>query len=275
MTEPIHIISLGAGVQSSAMALMASAGEITPMPQCAIFADTQAEPKSVYEWLIWLEKQLPFPVHHVTAGSLYESEMRIIRSKKSGRLYRKNSIPAFVLKPNGQKGLLGRACTLDFKINPLIKKAREIVGVKRDCGPVRVIVWIGISTDEAHRMKPSRKKFIENRWPLIDSGLSRKSCLKWMKDKGFPEPPRSACFFCPFHSDEEWLRLKNQEPESWTRAVEFERELIDAHSKQEVLVGTPYLHESCKSLEDVEFRDNKGRGQLDLFGNECEGLCGV
>ena len=41
--SPIHIISLGAGVQSSTMALMAACGEITPMPQCAIFADTQAE----------------------------------------------------------------------------------------------------------------------------------------------------------------------------------------------------------------------------------------
>lgn len=62
-----HIISLGAGVQSSTMALMAAAGEITPMPDCAIFADTQAEPKSVYKWLDWLEGQLPFPVIRVVA----------------------------------------------------------------------------------------------------------------------------------------------------------------------------------------------------------------
>lgn len=42
MADPIHVISLGAGVQSSTMALMAANGEITPMPKCAIFADTQA-----------------------------------------------------------------------------------------------------------------------------------------------------------------------------------------------------------------------------------------
>ena len=40
-----HIISLGAGVQSSTMALMAAHGEIGPMPDCAIFADTGAEPQ--------------------------------------------------------------------------------------------------------------------------------------------------------------------------------------------------------------------------------------
>ncbi|MBK8468120.1 MAG: hypothetical protein IPL32_20085 [Chloracidobacterium sp.] len=55
-----HIISLGAGVQSSTMALMAAHGEITPIPDCAIFADTQAEPQSVYTWLDWLEKSCHF-----------------------------------------------------------------------------------------------------------------------------------------------------------------------------------------------------------------------
>jgi len=48
----INVLSLGAGVQSSTMALMAAKGEITPMPDCAIFADTQAEPQSVYDsWI--------------------------------------------------------------------------------------------------------------------------------------------------------------------------------------------------------------------------------
>lgn len=82
MKEPIHIISLGAGVQSSCMALMAAAGEITPMPVAAIFADTQAEPKSVYVWLDWLEKQLPFPVHRVTAGNLADHSITLRYSKK-------------------------------------------------------------------------------------------------------------------------------------------------------------------------------------------------
>jgi 3'-phosphoadenosine 5'-phosphosulfate sulfotransferase (PAPS reductase)/FAD synthetase len=63
------IISLGAGVQSSTMALMAKHGEITPMPEFAIFADTQSEPSSVYRWLDWLGQQLPFPIIRVTKGN--------------------------------------------------------------------------------------------------------------------------------------------------------------------------------------------------------------
>ena len=65
-----NIISLGAGVQSSTMALMAAQGEIKPMPDAAIFVDTQWEPAYVYKWLDWLETQLPFPVHRPTAGDL-------------------------------------------------------------------------------------------------------------------------------------------------------------------------------------------------------------
>jgi hypothetical protein len=66
----LRVISLGAGVQSTTMALMAARGEIGPMPVCAIFADTRAEPKGVYAHLDWLERQLPFPVHRVSAGNL-------------------------------------------------------------------------------------------------------------------------------------------------------------------------------------------------------------
>jgi 3'-phosphoadenosine 5'-phosphosulfate sulfotransferase (PAPS reductase)/FAD synthetase len=67
----IHLISLGGGVQSSTMALMAAHGEISPMPKAAIFADTQAEPKSVYTWLDWLKPQLPFPVEALAQGQLF------------------------------------------------------------------------------------------------------------------------------------------------------------------------------------------------------------
>ena len=75
------ILSLGAGVQSSTLALMAAHGEITPMPDCAIFADTMGEPAEVYKWLDWLEKQLPFPVYRVTAGNLQDECLTLTEAK--------------------------------------------------------------------------------------------------------------------------------------------------------------------------------------------------
>jgi len=262
----MHAISLGAGVQSSTMALMAAAGEITPMPDAAIFADTQAEPRAVYEWLDWLEKQLPFPVYRVTAGSLYEGAVRI-RISKDGRPYLKNNIPVFMKKPDGTRGIMMRHCTADFKIDVIQRKIRELREDRQ------VVQWIGISWDEVHRMNDSRKSYISNRWPLIDLRVTRQKCKEWMERNGFPEPPRSACSFCPFHSDSEWKRLKDTDPQSFAEAVRFEKDYQDAFSKTPTIKGTPFLHGSLEPLENVSF--DESTDQLSLFGNECEGMCGV
>lgn len=320
MSEPIHILSLGAGVQSSTLALMAAAGEIGPMPTCAIFADTQVEPKAVYDWLDWLETQLPFPVYRVTAGNLWTESIRIRISKKTGQTYSRTLIPAFVDQGGGKKALLGRKCTAEFKVREIVKKAKSLVAhqmkewrkehrlslaawgnwVKEKAAAKKekrapnmgfpetswqemqeaalVEQWIGISRDEIERMKPSREPWSRSAWPLVEKGITRKDCLAWMKAHGFPEPPRSACRFCPFHSDEEWVRQRENEPEEFALSVQFEREL-NASLAQATgtarLAGAAYLHESMKPLDQVNFNQKPSHPQLSLFGNECEGMCGV
>lgn len=278
MSEPIHIISLGAGVQSSTMALMAAKGEIGPMPKAAIFADTQAEPASIYKWLDWLEKQLPFPVYRVTEGSLTDEQLRLRVSKKTGNIYARNMIPAYVAKDGGGKALLGRRCTADYKIKPIFRLAKKLGDVGRACKEVKVVQWIGISIDEAHRMKPSREKWADCVWPLIDKEMTRQDCLNWMAKNNYPTPPRSACIYCPFHSDHEWKRLRNEEPDEWQKAVEFDKKLREV-CKQATgtarVKGEVFLHNSLVPLDQVDFQSLPERNQLSLFGNECEGLCGV
>lgn len=295
-------LSLGAGVQSSVMALMAARGELTPMPQAAIFADTGDEPKSVYAWLTWLETQLPFPVHRVQRGILSVDAVKVVRSKKSGNLYMKGLIPAFVKGEDGGVSLLGRKCTSSYKIDVILTQMRNLVrpqllSYRRACsrhkkysaayeatvgGPYPkpspspiVHQWIGITTDEAHRMKPSRHPWLESQWPLIEKSMSRNDCLRWMREHGYPEPPRSACRYCPFHSDEEWLRQKTEEPEEFEKSVAFERALQEAARKQTALKGVPWLTRRCVPLDSIQFHDQPGKQQVSLFGNECEGLCGV
>ena len=259
-----HIISLGAGVQSSTMALMAAFGEIEPMPDFAVFADTQAEPESVYKWLAWLETQLPFPVYHVSKGDLAKDAVKIRHTRKTNKSYINVSIPTFQKRGN-VKGTLWRKCTTDYKVRPIQKFLRAH---KKD----GIIQWLGISTDEAHRQKDSRVSWIQNRYPLIEQNISRSDCLLWMESKKFPMPPRSACVFCPYHSDAEWIRLKQNEPEEFTRAVEFEQAIQKAQQNQESLKSIPFLHSTLRPLNLVEFRHEK---QLSLFGNECEGMCGI
>lgn len=274
MAGPLHVISLGAGVQSSTMALMAAHGEITPMPSCAIFADTQDEPIGVYGWLDWLERHLPFPVHRVTKGRLSDEVVRIVKSRKSGLRYMKGMIPAFVQNLDGSIGLLGRKCTETYKIGPIVARLRELALPRRGEKDILVSQWIGISTDEAQRMKPNRVSWIQNRFPLIDANFTRMHCLEWMRANGYPAPPRSACVYCPFHSPDEWLRLKTDDPEEFERAVQFERRMQNAKKRQQALSGTPFLHRSCKPLADVRF-ETLVDTTLDMFGNECEGMCGV
>jgi hypothetical protein len=270
-----HYISLGAGVQSSTMALMAAHGEITPMPDGAIFADTQAEPQAVYEWLDWLEKELPFPVHRVTAGNLREAALEKHVSAK-GETYFKTAIPFFTLAPNGDKGKVNhRSCTRDYKIRPLLKAARRLASVKRGERTPVVTQWIGISLDEMQRMKPAREPWVDIRWPLIEKRMTRHLCLEWMRLRGYPEPPRSACVFCPFHSSTEWRKLKTEDPISFDDAVDF-----DAEARR-LREGTnwkslPFVHRSLQPLDQVDLRNDVDRGQLTMsWLDECEGICGV
>jgi hypothetical protein len=256
------------------MALMAAHGEITPMPKAAIFADTQAEPPSVYEWLDWLEKQLPFPVERISAGNLEKRELIVRPSEKSGTMWRKSGVPMFT-DDGISFGQLPRTCTTDFKVVPLQSRIRFLAKIARGSKDIKAVVWLGISTDEIRRMKPSQKPYIEHRFPLIEKRMSRNKCLEWMADNSYPKPPRSACVFCPYHSDKEWRRLKSEEPESFQRAVEFERQVQAASLCSTTARATPFLHASRKPLDQVDLRTDAERGQLSLWMDECEGHCGV
>ena len=104
--------------------------------------------------------------------------------------------------------------------------------------------------------------------------MTRTDCFKWMEANGYPEPPRSACFYCPYHSNKEWNRLKTESPEEFAQAVEFEKSAQERAKECEVLRGTPFLHNSKVPLDEIDFTD-KHNDQFDFgFISECEGMCG-
>lgn len=256
-----NILSLGAGVQSSTLALMAALNELPYTVDCAIFSDTGWEPKAVYDWLDWLETQLPYPVYRVSAGNIRSD----ILSKADGNNERLAAIPWYTMDSQGKKGMGLRQCTGDYKIRPLQRKVVEILGGRPKGG---CNMLIGISTDEAHRMKPSKVQYIKHEYPLIDKGMSRIDCLNWMQSKGFPKPPKSSCIGCPYHSNEQWRSLSSEE---FADAV-----LIDkAIRNQPGFKSQQFMHRSCKPLDEIDFRTQEEHGQVNMFINECEGMCGV
>lgn len=257
----IRVLSLGAGVQSSTLALMIARGDLPPV-DCAIFSDTGWEPKAVYEWLDWLEQQLPFPVHRVSAGNLRQDQIN--RSKpSSGRIA---AVPWFTLSPKGKEGMGRRQCTAEYKLRPLQRKVVELMDRKRPKGGCEML--IGISMDEVWRMKPSRVQYIVNKFPLIEKQITRQACLRWMEERQYPKPPKSSCIGCPFHSDAQWRALS---PEEFADAVEVDR----AIRNQPGFRGQQFMHKSLKPLDQVDFSTLEERGQMNLFLNECEGMCGV
>ena len=262
----VDIISLGAGVQSSTMALMFARGELSPMPAAAIFADTGDEPQAVYRWLEWLQSlELPFPIIRARRPlTLSENMIAVVSASETEAVVGSYGyVPLFSRKSDGEKGMLRRQCTKNFKINVVQMAARQRFGKG-----TKFRMLIGISTDEAHRMKPSPVDSIENHYPLIEAGVSRGGCLRWMEERGYPTPPRSACVFCPYKSDSEWKELRRDSPEDFAAAVDFERAVTQGAKGTGVRL---YLHSSRKPLDEVDFSDD----QMDLFGEECEGMCGL
>lgn len=254
--EPIHVISLGAGVQSSTMALMAASGELPLRPDFAVFADTGDEPDEVYDWLATLKRLLPFKV--VTATS----------TKLSDNLFQWgfSQIPCFTKNSDGKPAKGKRQCTKHWKIMPMYRAMRLETGTKGKPLPAAHFkVAVGISTDEATRMKPSRERWVENTFPLVDANKSRRDCKAWLNSKGL-FAPKSACFYCPLKDNEAWARTA-ENPKLWPRVLEIDRRLNERGE---------YLHRSCVPMTEKPFlKDDDGNQQLNLFENECEGMCGV
>ena len=281
-SHTLTLLSLGAGVQSSTLLLMAEHGEITPRPDYAIFADTKWEPEAVYRHLDWLETQTSIPVLRVDNGrDLYQDVWDGVGH--TDKTF--TSIPVFAVDSNGSVQLSKRGCTSSYKIRPIQNKVRELIGRKKyvRSGPT-ALQYIGISKDEAIRMKDSDVSWIENSWPLIDAGMTRFDCIQWFHDR-YPDIvlPKSSCVGCPFHSDAQWLELAEDAPKEMDDAIALDRRLRDPDRPQNPnTVRLPeFLHRSTTPLADViaRLKRNAAEGtqiaMLDGFGNECEGHCGV
>ena len=78
---------------------------------------------------------------------------------------------------------------------------------------------------------------------------------------------------CPYRSNEEWLALKSTDPGDFQRAVEFDANLRRPRESDKYR-AQQFVHRSMKPLGEVDFggADEK---QINLFENECEGMCGV
>ncbi len=265
MSAPtIRVLSLGAGVQSTAVAILAARGDL-PRLDAAIFADTGWEPAAVYAHLGRLDREVlqpaGIPLHRVSMGN--------IRDDALDPGHRFASMPMYVTNPDGSQGMGRRQCTSEYKLKPILREVRRLLGapLREDGVPGRVQrgrwaeQWIGISTDESHRALTSKTgvSYARPRYPLLEpsiaEGLSRADCQRINAAAGFPGTPKSACIGCPFHGNPKWRALRDNAPDEWADAVAFDAAIRNgsarANAMGKPLRGQMYLHRSRVPLDQA------------------------
>lgn len=259
--SPLRVLSLGAGVQSSALALMMTHGEVEPA-DVVVFADTGDEPQAVYHWLKWLVKEMAMPFVTVQTGTGYADALR----KACATGCRVSTPPLFT----ESGGRINRQCTWDYKVIPIRRYVRPLLKRGQKCTMIR-----GISWDEQQRVKPSDVQYIEHEHPLctLEAQISRQDCKRWMASKGYPLPPRSACRMCPCRCNAGWAYMRDLAPGDFEQACKWDEMLRTGLPK---IKDKCYIHRSLVPLRYVDFSTDVDRGQGLLPGfSECEGMCGI
>jgi hypothetical protein len=251
----MRVLSLGWGWQSFTTVVMSALGDLEPV-DVAIHADTDFERQATYSfakrWTPWIEE------HGIKVVT--------VSSNATIRVWHGEMIPAFTKSDDESGAIYGQAlrtCTQRWKIAPMRRWLQD------NRNGEQVELWIGISTDEALRMKPSGVKYINNRYPLIEKSMSRKDCGLYLVEHGIEIPKKSACTFCPFHSTKEWRDVKDN-PKDWKEAIDVDRAIRDARTPYQL-----FLHPSRKPLSEVDLRTEQEKGQMSLWDEECEGMCGI
>lgn len=262
-------LSLGAGVQSTALLVCAVRGlHDVPRPDVALFCDTGCEPQWVYRglWRIaqWMaEQERPIPIRILSLGHGLLDHPRL-----------EVPPPVFVRNLDGSAGETRRQCTREYKIRPIEREARRLLGVApgRQVKGKLAAALIGISFDERQRARMSDKPWLVNVYPLVEELLSRDHCRRIIEAEGLPVPGKSSCIVCPYHDDAYWRTLREVEPESWERACQYDERIRHAVS---IKNGEAYLHRSLRPLREVPLPEDRQENLWDTPPQVCEGMCGV
>lgn len=251
MSAVKRVLSLGAGVQSTTVLLLAAEGRL-PKLDAAIFADTGWEPRAVYNHLDRLEREVAqpagIPILRVSNGNLRDLTV----DPTSDRF---TNLPLYLRGSDGSDGMGRRSCTADHKVAPIKRQVRELLGYPHPHPvPAGMYVeqWIGISLDEVHRAKDSDVKYMQHAFPLLDLKWTRKDCVRYLTTRGWGETPKSACIGCPFHGNAAWRQLRDEHPDEWADAVDFDARLRTTEVREHLkLNGLPFLHRSRQPLSEA------------------------
>jgi len=256
----MKILSCGAGMQSTALALMACENKmrgeivhpIVPIYDYIFFCDLGNEPIWVYKQVDFIaekckEADIPFIVLNTGLYQHYKERFGNARVV---------SIPFWTVDENGKKGKMIRTCTLEFKINEMIKYTKyNILGYKRyqKTKPEDMKaheMHLGFSLEEKHRCKPNPSPLFENKFPLVDMGLERKDNYKYIFEVWGLDSKASACNFCPFHTNYFFNYIKTESPKDYADVVDFD-EMLEREQPNTKIRSKLYISKSRKRIKDL------------------------
>ncbi|MEV4317108.1 phosphoadenosine phosphosulfate reductase [Actinocrispum sp. NPDC049592] len=271
----LQILSYGGGVQSTALLALAATGQI-PL-DAALFANVGDDSEHPATLRYLRDIAIPWAAAHGTAvHELHRTRRDGTRETLWGRLMKQGSrsLPIPVRMSNGAPGT--RSCTADFKIRVIGTWLKQHGATAQS----KATVNIGISLDEIERANNRRVEPHEHiAYPLLDLGLRRVDCariitaqplptdladrLREVVDQHHPTvqtqlrrsnftrlpvPPKSSCFFCPFHRLSVWMTQRAEEPDLFNKACQLEDTLIARRAelgKDPIYLtrfGTPLRH---------------------------------
>jgi len=255
----MKILSCGAGMQSTALALMSCENKKEPgkWPEVPVydliaFCDLKKEPP-------WVMKQVEFiKVACENAGipfvilesSLYDDYMNNFGKR------RVVAIPFWTVDENGKKGKMMRTCTLEYKIHLIQKYVRsELLGYKKGqhTKPEDIKaheMHIGFSAEESRRCKENPHKMFVNKFPLVEMGWERKDNYAYIKDVWGLETKASACTFCPFHRNYFFAHIKEHDKRGYKDLLAFD-DLLEREQPNTKLTSKLYISRSRKRIKDL------------------------
>lgn len=258
----MHVLSCGAGMQSSALALMSCENVMrpgahpgVPVYDAIVFANLGCEPAWVYRQVDFIanaceDVKIPF---YVLESDIYNDHVDRIRHGKFVKM------PLWTLK-DGKKGKLRRSCTIDYKIIAIQQFIRyELLGYRKhernrpeDIGAHTM--HIGFSAEEKDRIFDSQHPFFTNKFPLAEMGLQRKDNYRYCLETWGFDTKASSCYICPFHKNFFYQYLRDNYPKDYIAALEFDKVLSERPENGRV-TSELFLTYSCKRLSDLSDTD--------------------
>jgi hypothetical protein len=222
MAEPVtHILSLSGGKDSAALAVYMR-DRVPEMEY--IFHDTDKELPETYEYLGRLEAILGKQIHKTAPEHSFDKWLDVFGG----------------MIPSNHR----RWCTRMLKLKPF----EDYIGDRK------VFNYVGLRADEEREGYISHKPNITTIYPFREDGLIKADIIRILEESGLGLPTytnwgrtRSGCYFCFYQQKIEWVRLKQEHPELFEKAKQYEY----ANRKN----GNAFYWNGDEPLEDLERPD--------------------